>query len=217
MAENPLPPPDISGFGKIEPIKEAKQENLLTPPDQQKFQSFMNEPLSSAGKENPALISPMDLAKANLPRQPAPTLDNFLGQIQATNAQIEDMKNNLPTPNLRFKSSQARLLESKLGDAKSHIASASQKLGTPLLSETPIPPGSGPVFKFISMLTDGQKQLLAAKAQVEKIKSSGESINPGDMLLVQIKLSQAQQEIEYSSILLSKLVDIAKQMISIQL
>lgn len=217
MAENPLPTPDISGYGKVEPTKGFENEGNLKTPDRQTFQSYMKEPTPTPAGEMAEKISPIDLAKANMPKQAAPTLDNFLGQIQSTTSQIENMQNNLGTPNLRFKSSQARLLESKLTDANTHISSASQKMGLPSMPQTNIPPGSGPVFKFLSMLTDGQRQLLAAKAQVEKFKSSGQALNPGDMLLIQIKLSQAQQEIEYSSILLSKVVDIVKQMINIQI
>jgi hypothetical protein len=217
MADNPLPTPDISGYGKVEPTKGFDKEPNLKPPNAEAFQSYMKEPTPKAAEESAERLSPMDLAKANMPRQAAPSLDNFLGQIQGTTSQIENMQNNLASPNLRFKSSQARLLESKLGDAKSHIASASQKLGAPLVPDAAIPPGSGPVFKFISMLTDGQRQLLAAKAQVEKFKSKGEALAPGDMLLIQIKLSQAQQEIEYSSILLSKVVDIITKTINIQI
>ncbi len=218
MADNPLPTPDIPGYGKVEPTKGFDKETHLKPPDTQAFQSYMKEPMQKQTPETAnERISPMELAKAGAPKQGAPTLDNFLNQIQSTTSQIENMQNNLATPNLRFKSSQSRLFESKLGDARSHIVSASQKLGAPLVPETVIPPGSGPVFKFISMLTDGQRQLLEARAQVEKFKTKGNNLAPGDMLLIQIKLSQAQQEIEYSSILLSKVVDIVKQMINIQI
>jgi hypothetical protein len=216
MTENPLPTPDIFGEGKIEPTKGFEKETQLKPSANQSFQSYMKEAPKAEKTEMPKGISPMDLAKSSLP-QAAPTLNNVLGQISTTTSQIETMQNQLATPNLRFKSSQLRLLESKLSDAKGHIASASEKLGSPLIPEGIVPTGSGPITRFISMLTDGQRQLLAAKAQVEKLKEKGDAIKPGDLLLIQIKLSQAQQEIEYSSILLSKVVDIVKQMINIQI
>jgi hypothetical protein len=210
------PPAEIPGYKKIEPTEGFEKQTRINTPNNQSFQAYMKEPSVVPGEEMAQGISPIDLARASSLQNP-PTFDSLLGQVSLSNAQIEQMQNDLATPNLRFKSSQARLLESKLADAKEHISSASEKLGVPLLPETPLPQGMGPVARFLGLLTDGQNQLMAAKAQVENLKNNGENIKPTDMLLIQIKLSQAQQEIEYSSILLSKVVDIVKQMINIQI
>jgi len=71
--------------------------------------------------------------------------------------------------------------------------------------------------RFLSLISDGQNQLEAAQEQLASLQKRGESLSPGDMLLVQIKLNKAQQEIEYSSLLLSKAIDDMKMMMNIQL
>ncbi len=50
-----------------------------------------------------------------------------------------------------------------------------------------------------------------------QISAKGEQMSPSDMLMVQIKLNKAQQELEYSSLLLGKAIDDLKMMMNIQL
>ncbi len=89
-------------------------------------------------------------------------------------------------------------------------------MGAEVPDPTKVPDTANPVERFLGYVSDGQNQLLAAKAQLQELGQTG-TANPADLMLVQIKLSQAQQELEYSSILLSKVVDIFKQMLNIQL
>ncbi len=46
----------------------------------------------------------------------------------------------------------------------------------------------------------------SAQQQLQNLKDKGKSINPGDFLLVQVKMNKAQQEIEFTSVLLSNAV-----------
>ncbi len=75
---------------------------------------------------------------------------------------------------------------------------------------------ANPAMKFLGMVTDGQNKLYEAQAQLRSL-GKDKSLQPGKMLLIQIKLAQAQQEIEYSSVLLSKMVDALKRVLSTQL
>nr|NGX26748.1 hypothetical protein [Chlamydiota bacterium] len=79
------------------------------------------------------------------------------------------------------------------------------------------PKGSGPLQKFLGLVTDGQNQLEAAKQKLTDLSAKGEDLRPAEMLMIQIKLNKAQQELEYSSLLLGKAVDDLKMMMNIQL
>jgi flagellar biosynthesis/type III secretory pathway ATPase len=58
---------------------------------------------------------------------------------------------------------------------------------------------------------------MAVQQKLKSLAASNKPINPADMMLVQIKMSQAQQEIEYSTTLLGKVIDSLKQIINTQL
>ncbi len=138
--------------------------------------------------------------------------------LQAKNAHdsLGVVHDQLNTPNLKLKRSQAHLLKNKLGDANTYARAAASKLGIespPLKSGA----GSGTVERFISYVNDGQDQMARVQQKLAEISAQGDEIRPGDMMLVQIKMGQAQQEIDYSSSLLGKVIDSIKQMMNIQL
>ncbi len=206
-------PSNISGSPKVGP-KGIEGEKIIKP-DESAFKSEMQQ---APGKTSDATsqVSPMDLAsKSGV--QITPTFQSLLGQVQNTKDTLGEVEKNLKTPQLKLKKSQQQLLKNKLTDANSHLQTASEKLGANPPPDTLVDKNADPVARFLGMITDGQNKLQASKDQLEKLSKSGQPINPGDMLLIQVKLNQAQQEIDYSSILLSKVVDVLKQMLNIQL
>ena len=163
----------------------------------------------------PGAPSPMEASKG-----PAftgtPTFDTI--GTQAKNAQdtLGTVGQQLNTPNLKFKRAQSHLLRNKLQDANSYIRSAGAKVGVeapPMKSS----PGASPIDRFIAYVNDGQDQLQAVQDKLKQMAANGEEIRPGDMLLIQVKMNLAQQEIEYSSTLLGKVIDSLKQIMNIQL
>jgi hypothetical protein len=159
-------------------------------------------------------VSPMDLSAQ---KQITPTFDSVLNQINQTTNLQNDIREKLGTPNLTLKNSQQKLLNSKLSESINHLQNAAEYMGAPKITPTKTPSGSDPVAKFLGYLTDGQNQLLQTKKTLEDIQAKGGDMKPSQMMLVQVNLSQAQQEIEFSSVLLSKVVDALKQTLSIQL
>ena len=214
--KTPLNPENIPGSNKINKPDTYEQKPSIKP-NKEAFQSYMKETPTENTVNTGQEVSPMDLAKSTTPQAAGVSMDSLLGQTDNTANTINSLQNNLNTPNLKFKHSQQRLLDNKLTDAQSHINTASEKLGAPILPKTKVPAGSRPVVKFLSYVTDGQNQILAAKKQLQAIKAKGQALKPTDMLLVQVKLAQAQQELEYSSVLVSKVVDVIKQTINIQI
>ncbi|MBF8263129.1 MAG: hypothetical protein HW387_794 [Parachlamydiales bacterium] len=145
-----------------------------------------------------------------------PSLDSLISQIGISQDSLANVRNQLGTKDLQFRRSQQHLLRNKLSDATTHLRAANAKLGV----ETPPMPsqsGAKPIERFLGYVTDGENQLAAAQQQIENISKKGIQMNAGDFLLVQVKLSQAQQEIEYSSSLLGKVVDSLKQILNTQL
>lgn len=201
--------PDVPEFGKIEPGKGVEKQTPGEIPNKAAFDSLM-EP------NKPSLegVSPMDLSAQ---KQITPTFDSVLNQINQTTNLQNDIREKLGTPNLTLKNSHQKLLNSKLSESNNHLQNAAEYMGAPKITPTKTAPGSDPVAKFLGYLTDGQNQLLQTKKTLEDIQAKGGDMKPSQMMLVQVNLSQAQQEIEFSSVLLSKVVDALKQTLSIQL
>ncbi len=182
------------------------------------FSSFMK-----SGEPNPLLesgktpqVSPFDLAHGKVPA-PGPTFNTIQEQTKVASTLLGDVNNQLNTPKLKLKQSTKYLLKNKLQSAKAHLQSASSKLGAPIAEDETMPAGAGPIQKFLGLVTSGQKQLEMTQQHLADIAESGKSMRPADMLMIQIKLSKAQQQLEYSSLLLGKAVDDLKMMMNIQL
>ena len=215
MADNPLNPDLIPGSDK------AEKQGLPTPksvPKPESFQSYMKEGVTPTETEQVGAIkSPIELAGGPQSALGTPTASTLLNQVNTTQSAMNDLQSNLQTPNLKLKRAQEHILNNKLTQANEHLNSASQILGAKTL---PSPQNTGrasPIEKFVSYVNQGQNQLLEAKKQLEDLKGKEESLKPGELMLIQVKLAQAQQSIEYSSVLLSKVVESFKTIITLQI
>lgn len=212
MAKDIIPPVSSSGPGSIEPSKEKPH----TMPDRSKFDSYM-ESSSKTTSEGPSQISPAELSRGPLPQGTNPTLQSLLSQTETTHSNFENVKKLLETPNLRFRRSEESLLRNKLSEANTYLQGAAEKVGANITTPKAMLAKAGPVQKFLGMVTSGETQLEEARQTLMSLQESEGELRPADLMLVQVKLAQAQQNLEYASILLSKTVDIIKQMINIQL
>ncbi len=202
--------PDVPEYGKIEPGKSVEKPTPGEMPDKSAFDAAM-QPTQVAPAEK---LSPMEIASQ---KQTIPTIDSVLNQINQTVNLQNDIRDKLQTPNLTLKNSQQKLLNSKLSESVTHLENAAEYMGAPKAQVSKTPPGSDPVTKFLGYLTSGQNQLLATKQTLEDIQAKGGEMKASQMMLVQVNLAQAQQQIEFSSLLLGKVVDALKQTLSIQL
>jgi hypothetical protein len=178
------------------------------------FQSMMQQAGGAPGHPVSGLGSPFDLAQRTALTS-TPTLSTLITQVTAAQGTLGDISTQFNTPNLKLKQSRKYLLKNKMGEANDHIFSASSLLG--LEPSEPSAPLAGPFGKFIGMISDGQNKLKEAQGQLQALKDKGQQLTPGDMLLVQVKLNLAQQELEYSSVVLSKAIDDMKMLFNIQL
>jgi flagellar hook-basal body complex protein FliE len=144
------------------------------------------------------------------------SLDSILAQAKTMQDTLGTVEGQLNDKNLRLKRSQSHLVRQKLGDANSYMRAAGSKLGAPM-TENKMPPGLTGVARFVAMINDGQDQLAQVQQKLQQLAAKGEQLSPGDMLSVQVKMGLAQQEIEYTSTLLSRVIQGITQIINTQL
>lgn len=212
--DQPGIPEDLPPSKPVEPARGFEEKQKVTP-EKEAFRSYMEEAPGKEGTPEEG-ITPMGLEKTAVPGE-APTIESLLGQVNTAEGTFRNIQKNLNTPNLKFKHSHQKLLENKLTEAKENLAKASEKLALPEVAEKKLPAGATPITRFLNFVTTGQNQLSAAKSKLEEIASGKGQLRPAEMLLVQVKLAQAQQALEYSSILLSKVVDSIKQIMGMQI
>jgi hypothetical protein len=218
MADKDLPA-DISATNRIAAmpaIAEGEEKGAVS---SQSFASFMQgekaSPMAASGKT--PLISPFELAHGQTPLAQAPTIDSLMAQINSAQGTTNDIQNNLSYPNLKLKSSHKYLMKNKLVDANTNLRTANAKLGVNVADQADSTKFSGPLGKFLALLGDGQSQLTAAQKELQNLKDKGTSITPGDFLLIQVKISKATQELEYTSVLLSNAVQDFKTLMQVQI
>lgn len=209
-------PKDISKAERIEhlmPVGSSDQPHESSTP----FKALMNE--SSASKPTVA-ASPFDLAKVGAhPLTAGPTIATIQNQLVHAQTTLGDLNNMLSTPRLKIKPSTKYLLGSKLSEATQQLRTVNAKMGGNVEEEEgqQLPSGSGPLQKFLSYINTGQSSLAAARQKIQDLSTRADSLNPAELLLVQIKLNKAQQLLDYSSVLLSKAVDDMKMLFNVQL
>lgn len=218
-----MPNNDPLSVGKTDPIARTSPPGNSPPlgqPVGQPFSSFMQGAPSSAtqvGKPT-TTSSPFELAQGNATLGAhTPSVDSILTQVKQTQSTLGDLNSQINYPNLKLKPSERYLLKSKLSNANAHLRSANVKMGASIPEEPPATKFQGPLGKFIGYLTDGQAQMQSAQEQLQHLKSQGKNLTPGDFLLVQIKMNKAQQELEFSSVLLSNAVQAFKNLMQTQL
>lgn len=212
-------PPDKSP-GPISPDKAAEpiEKPVSSGQTPTGFDSYMQKaggkmPPGAAQAQGP---NPLEMAGANAISTSGVSFNSILAQTNQAKDSLGTVEKQLNDKNLKLKRSQTHLVKQKLGDANSHIRAAGSKLGLQM-EEGKIPPGVSALGKFIAMVNDGQDKLGEVQEQLKKMSASGANVNPGEMMSVQVKMGLAQQEIQYTSTLLGKVIQSFTQLMSTQL
>ena len=208
------PPPDGSP-GRISPDKGVEPvQKPLTQQTPTGFESYMKG-TAAPQPQAAGAPTPMDVAKG-----PAfsgtPTFESIQAQTKTAQDTLGQVAQKLNDKNLKLKRSQALLVRQKLTDAQSHIRTVGSKIG---IDAPPfkMPAGASGITKFLGWVNDGQDQLLAVQQKMSQMGADGKPISAADMLQMQVKMGLAQQEIEYTSALLTKVISTITQTINIQL
>lgn len=164
----------------------------------------------------PPGLSPAEIPQTAQTQRPPPSIDSILAQVGTAQDSLGNLNNQLNKKDLQLTNSQKTLLRSKLSNSSTHLRAVSETLGL----DTPPPPpqtDKGPLAKFLGYVADGETQMKGVQMKLGEMQASGKPLNPADLLLMQVKMGQAQQELEYSSLLLSKAVSGITQLLNTQL
>lgn len=171
---------------------------------------------AAEGVETP-LLSPFELAPPSTPLAAGPSFETLISQVGSTQASYNDLRNLSQTPGLHLRQSESMLVNTKLEGARANVRTAAEKIEANLSPLSQPPASLGPLEKFLMFIGDGERQLANTQAKLREIQEKGESVNPADFLLLQIKLNKAQQEIEFSSMVMSKAVEGIKSIMATQI
>ena len=216
MVDSPEKIPNASSIDPTKSIQPGDQEQKSPTGD---FQSMMQEgqnPQAAGGK--PEGPSPFDLAAGGQQTgMTGPTHESVVGQMNSASSVLGDLQDQMSNKNLNLRQSQKYLLRNKLTSANQNIRAATNKTGADTGPPVTQFSRQNPINKFLGLISDSQSQLAGAQSHIQGLNANGQSMNPGDMLMVQVKLAKAQQELEYSSVLLSTATSDIKTLFNIQL
>ena len=88
-------------------------------------------------------------------------------------------------------------------------------LMTDIIKEKPCE--SRPFLICVEVLEHLEDPSIFLKALRNMLQKGGAGLNPGDLLLVQIKMNKAQQLIDFSTVVMSKAIDDIKQLFNLQI
>jgi len=207
---------------KLDPLRRVGEEQkppVMPGGPGQGFETYMEKAGATPSPTQPPGVSPFDLAQGQGLLTKGPNFDTLLTQVKSAHTMLGDMTNDLNTKNLKLKQSQRYLLRSKLKNANTYLRAANGKMGAPIPEEKEEKgeKKGGILGNLLNYISDGQNNLQAAQQQLMNLKNKGTTLQPADFLAIQVKLSHAQQEIEYASVMLGKAVDALKTLMNIQL
>jgi flagellar hook-basal body complex protein FliE len=227
MAEtNPIP--SVEGKMSISPAAQSigQPSGFEAMMNQQNNAQSMQGPASAGGPSGP---SPMDLARPAGTPTAAPSFQSLLQQTQGLQdglTKLQSPKVGLNHPQLKqprnpgvskgdqgMRPQQSGLLRGHLKNATNSINDAAAKLQ---LSGAPAN-GSGTLAHFLAWVGQGQDTMMSVQGKLQEMSKNPDSLNPADMLLVQTKMNQAQNEIQFSTTLLGKVVESFKTILQTQL
>lgn len=196
---------------RIQPNKERFDESMA---DKQSVNEINNKPVSLMDT-----VRDMNYSSKN---NGTITYDTLVAQTQEAVSQIQEIKKVLGTPEIQVKSSAHQLLNNKLTHIDESLKIALSKAGVEyenaeMKMDAAPPSRVNPISRFLGFLTDGQNQLERLGGELQNMSVQGKKdMSPVDMLAVQVKVSQIQQELELFTSLLSKALESVKTIMNIQ-
>lgn len=142
----------------------------------------------------------------------ATTVANAMTQANNTSKQVQAK---LQQNGSQLTNAQQLQLKQKLTNATNNIQQAAAKVGVNPDQFQAKNPG-GPFGSLLGMLSEGQQMLRSAKEQVPIMSKTGH-LNPGDFFAMQLKLSVAQLDLEFSSQMLGKSSDALNKLMNINI
>jgi hypothetical protein len=222
-----------------DPIAEADAPLERLPPNKERFDSLVdseqqNRPSSSSSITQPIsapttaqpvvvekaqLVSYMEQVK-NLHRQVDQLAQLTPGDIkskaQQTIDQIEKVKTDLKNSTSKIKPSYQALLKNRLTHIDDSLRVALSKAGVEYTPAAAPSNTLNPVERFVGYLTQSQYQLEHLQDTINELNIAGPNLTPANMLAIQIKVGQVQQQVELFTSLLNKALESTKTLMNVQ-
>lgn len=108
------------------------------------------------------------------------------------------------------------LLKNRLAHIDDTLKIALSKAGVEYTA--PVQPTGvvNPIEKFLGYLTHGQYQLEHLGSAIAQVQGKGMEVTPADMLAIQVKVNQIQQELEFFTNILNKALESTKTLMNVQ-
>lgn len=227
MADNTLDT-HMSIVEKIDPDEEqhSASQSRQNTPDKEQFDAMMSKQTDntkSTAVQSTERGSLMDVAREASPLSSATQVNrsNLIAQTQEAITKIEEIKKTLKSPNITIKNSAMELLQRKLDHIDESVKRALSRTGLESLSAEQAVSNKphervNPIERFLGYLTNGQSQLETLGSELRVMSTNGKNLTPVDMLAIQFKVSQIQQELELFTSLLNKALESVKTIMNIQ-
>lgn len=218
----------IQGVGKgLEKKSLGTIENLE--PNKDHFDSLMAK--ETPPKAPPAPVAPVQIEAAE---KLSP-----MDEVKKLNSKVEAISKSSPEE-IRFKADQLvaeidqinkkfsghsqtpiapsynALLKNRLSHIDDTLKIALSKAGLEHTSPSSPAGGVNPIEKFLGYLSHGQYQLENLGQSIAQIQNKGMEITPVDMLTIQVKVNQIQQELEFFTNVLNKALESTKTLMNVQ-
>lgn len=227
---------------KIEAVKmvsKALQPEMTIPeqplervaPNKEHFESLMNAEEQRYSSQRPvgdssiaiektqhsSLMEEVKKLNTSVDHATKLTPEDLKNQANKLIAQIDQVKTQLSTGQ-EINPSYQNLLRNRLTHVDDTLKIALSKAG---VEYTAVPQIStnrtmNPIERFMGYLTQGQYQLEHLNESLGLLSQQGKQLTPSDMLTVQIKVGQIQQEIELFTSLLNKALESTKTLMNVQ-
>lgn len=213
---------------KVGSETEAKEVEKLpserTQPNKERFDSAMTE------QKTPAELAPKQTTQTSLmdtvrdlnysdAKRGQATYASLVSQTQEALTQMEQVKKILQSPDVKVKQSMQQLLNNKLSHIDDNLKIALSKAGVefPALDAvTNARATTNPIERFLGFVTDGQTQLQNLGHELRVMSLNKHELSPVNMLAIQVKVGQIQQELELFTTMLSKALESIKTVMNIQ-
>jgi len=186
-----------------------KQRRVKTEPTHTEQKELAKKTENTIFDEVRELNKKVDHATRSSPGELAAQADDVI-------AQIDILKSKLETPDLEIKSSVQNILRNKLNHIDDNLKIALDRAGVEY--KPPEKPTSlaKPIDKFLGLLTHSQNQLETLAEDVRSMSLMDKELSPANMLLIQVKVSYIQQEIELFTSMLNKALESTKTIMNVQ-
>lgn len=216
---------DAAAIEEASAQTKVKFEEAVAKAENKWDQALSQRQLLVATDETQVKLSPiqeMSLAEKRVGQLKPITIEQIVQQASDTKeairtpvAKLEELQQ--INPDLRFTPAHEAILNDKLIHVESHLKTALSKVGVEVKAQDIPLAGQKPLVRFLNYLSNSDRQLSTLISEVQGIDQQKKSLQPTQLLALQIKLGFIQTEIEFFTNVLNKAVEGTKTIMNVQI